>query len=154
MYHQLTRTHTVLTGGNAPKLLQSPCRDTKYRLRAFHCLNAFPLRQNCFSPDGFGFSSDFCFLSRRCVLTHQGEKNKTFRTPCKAQRAGLHGKGRRRERSAAFAAWRKRHGANFFWRVRRVRSCQLMVSTDDINISPGGGFDNQIVLFFLHKAVI
>jgi hypothetical protein len=34
-----------LTGGNAPKLLQSPCRDTKYRPRAFHSLNAFPLRQ-------------------------------------------------------------------------------------------------------------
>ena len=78
-YHQLTRTHTVLTGGNVSKLLQSPCRDTKYRLRAFHCLNAFSLRQNCFAPDGFGFPSDFCFLSRRCVLTHQGEKNKKRR---------------------------------------------------------------------------
>ncbi len=79
LYHQLTRTHTVLTGGNVSKRLQSPCRDTKYRLRAFHCLNAFSLQQNCFSPDGFGFPSDFCFLSRRCVLTHQGEKNKKRR---------------------------------------------------------------------------
>ena len=45
-YHQLTRTHTVLTGRKTPMLLQSPCQYTKYCLRAFHCLNAFLLRQS------------------------------------------------------------------------------------------------------------
>uniref|UniRef100_UPI003FF0C9AF hypothetical protein n=1 Tax=Candidatus Limivicinus sp. TaxID=3030905 RepID=UPI003FF0C9AF len=47
LYHQLTRTHTVLPGRNTPMLLQSPWQYTKYYLRAFHCLNAFLLRQNC-----------------------------------------------------------------------------------------------------------
>ena len=78
-YPRLTRTHTVLTGGNTPMPLQSPCQYTKYCLRAFHCLIAFPLRQNCFAPDSEGFSSDFCFLRRRCVVTHQGEKGKKRR---------------------------------------------------------------------------
>ena len=75
-YHQLTRTHTVLTGRKTPMLLQSPCQYTKYCLRAFHCLNAFLLRQNCCAPDSDGFLCDFCFLSRRCVVTHQDEKGK------------------------------------------------------------------------------
>ena len=56
--------------------LQSPCQYTKYCLRAFHCLNAFLLRQNCCAPDSDGFLCDFCFLSRRCVVTHQDEKGK------------------------------------------------------------------------------
>ena len=76
---RLTRTHTVLTGRKAPMLLQSPCQYTKYCLRAFHCLNAFPFRQNCFAPDSDVFSSDFWFLRRRCVVTHQGEKDKKHR---------------------------------------------------------------------------
>ena len=56
--------------------LQSPCQYTKYCLRAFRCLNAFLLRQNCCAPDSFGFSSDFWLWRRRCVVTHQGEKDK------------------------------------------------------------------------------
>ena len=79
LYHQLTRTHTVLTGRKTPMLLQSPCQYTKYCLRTFHCLNAFLLRQNCCAPGSFGFSSDFWFLSRRCVVTHQDEKGKKRR---------------------------------------------------------------------------
>ena len=75
-YHQLTRTHTVLTGRKTPMLLQSPWQYTKYCLRTFHCLNAFLLRQNCCAPDSFGFSSDFWLWRRRCVVTHQGEKDK------------------------------------------------------------------------------
>ena len=76
MYHQLTRTHTVLTGRKTPKLLQSPCQYTKYCLRAFHCLNAFLLRQNCSHLTALDFRVIFVFLRRRCVVTHQGEKDK------------------------------------------------------------------------------
>ena len=76
IYHQLTRAHTVLPGRKTPMLPQSPCQYTKYCLRAFHCLNAFLLRQNCCAPDSDGFLCDFCFLSRRCVVTHQDEKGK------------------------------------------------------------------------------
>ena len=79
LYHQLTRTHTVLTGRKTPMLLQSPCQYTKYCLRAFHCLNVFLLRQNCCAPDSDGFLCDFWFLSRRCVVTHQDEKDKKHR---------------------------------------------------------------------------
>ena len=42
-----SRGSTVLPGGNTPILPQSPCQYTKYCLRPFHCLDAFPLRQNC-----------------------------------------------------------------------------------------------------------
>ena len=78
-YHQLTRTHTVLTGRKTPMLLQSPCQYTKYCLRAFHCLNAFLLRQNCCAPDSDGFLCDFWFLSRRRADARQGEKDKKHR---------------------------------------------------------------------------
>ena len=56
--------------------LQSPCQYTKYCLRAFHCLNAFLLRQNCCAPDSDGFLCDFWFLSRRRADARQGEKDK------------------------------------------------------------------------------
>ena len=42
-----SRGSMVLTGENTPILPQSPCQYTKYCLRTFHCLDAFPLRQNC-----------------------------------------------------------------------------------------------------------
>ena len=51
----------------------------QYSLRPFHRLATFLLRQNCFAPDRDGFSSDFCFLRRGCVVTHQGEKGKKRR---------------------------------------------------------------------------
>ena len=79
LYPQLTRTHTVLTGRKTPMLLQSPCQYKKYCPRTSHCLNAFLLRQNCYAPDSNEFSSDFCFLRRRCVVTHQGENGKKRR---------------------------------------------------------------------------
>ena len=59
--------------------LQSPCQYTKYCLRAFRCLNAFLLRQNCCAPDSFGFSSDFWLLRRRRADARQGEKDKKHR---------------------------------------------------------------------------
>ena len=96
--------YTVLTGRKTPMLLQSPCQYTKYCLRAFHCLNAFLLRQNCCAPDSDGFLCDFWFLSRRRADARQGEKDKKH--PCalhaKPSEVGLHGKGRRRLLSAAF----------------------------------------------------
>ena len=78
-YHQLTRTHTVLTGRKTPMPPQSPCQYTKYCLRAFHCLNAFLLRQNCLHLTALDFSSDFCFLRRRRADARQGEKGKKRR---------------------------------------------------------------------------
>ncbi len=78
-YRQLTRTHTVLTGRKTPMPLQSPCQYIKYCLRAFHCLNAFLLRQNCCAPDSDGFSCDFWFLRRRRADARQGEKDKKHR---------------------------------------------------------------------------
>ena len=74
-YHRLTRADTVLTGRNAPILRQTPWQYGKYYLRAFSCLDTFPLRQNCCAPASDVFSSDFWFLrcrraesaySRRC----------------------------------------------------------------------------------------
>ena len=89
-YPRLTRTHTVLTGRKAPIHPQRPCQYTKYSLRSFRRLAAFLLRQNCFTPDSDGFSSDFWLLRRRCVVTHQDEKARPFsRTPSKAQRSGF-----------------------------------------------------------------
>ncbi len=50
-YHGAGQAHgvafSVLPGIKTPMLLQSPWQYTKYYLRAFHCLNAFLLRQNC-----------------------------------------------------------------------------------------------------------
>ena len=79
LYHQLTRTHTVLTGRKTPMLLQSPWQYTKYCLRTFHCLNAFLLRQNCLHLTVMDFLRDFWFLRRRRADARQGEKDKKHR---------------------------------------------------------------------------
>ena len=79
LYHQLTRTHTVLTGRKTPMPLQSPCQYTKYCLRTFHCLNAFLLRQNCLHLTVMDFLRDFWFLRRRRADARQGEKDKKHR---------------------------------------------------------------------------
>ena len=79
LYHQLTRTHTVLTGRKTPMLLQSPWQYTKYCLRTFHCLNAFLLRQNCLHLTVMDFLRDFWLLRRRRADARQGEKDKKHR---------------------------------------------------------------------------
>ena len=56
----------------------------------FSSSDRFSASAKLLAPDSDGFSSDFCFLRRRCVVTHQGEKARPFsRTPSKAQRSGF-----------------------------------------------------------------
>ena len=108
---------------------QSPCQYTKYCLRAFHCLNAFLLRQNCLHLTALDFSSDFWFLRRRCVVTHQGEKGKkhlahSMQSP--AKRVCME-----KEEGDCIVQLLPRGGSGTVQAssdaVRRVRSCQLMV---------------------------
>ena len=61
-------------------LLQSPCQYTKYCPRAFHCLNAFLLRQNCLHLTVMDFCAIFVFLRRRRADARQGEKDKKHLT--------------------------------------------------------------------------
>ena len=65
-----------MTGRKTPMPLQSPCQYTKYCLRAFHCLNAFLIRQNCLHLTAMDFLCDFWFLRRRRADARQGEKDK------------------------------------------------------------------------------
>ena len=56
----------------------------------FSSSDRFSASAKLLAPDSDGFSCDFCFLRRRCVVTHQGEKARPFsRTPSKAQRSGF-----------------------------------------------------------------
>ena len=75
----MTRTHTVLTGRKTSIRPQRPWEYTKYSLRPFRRLAAFLPRQNCLHLTAMDFRVIFAFLSRRCVLTHQGEKGKKRR---------------------------------------------------------------------------
>ena len=128
-YHQLTRTHTVLTGRKTPMLLQSPWQYTKYCLRAFRCLNAFLLRQNCCAPDSFGFSSDFWLWRRRCVVTHQGEKDK--KRPAHSMQSPAKWVCMEKEEGDCLVQLLPQGGSGTAQAssdvVRRVCSCQLMV---------------------------
>ena len=87
-YPRLTRTHTVLTGRktSSSKALEIH----KVFPAAFSSSDRFSASAKLLAPDSDGFSCDFCFLRRRCVVTHQGEKARPIsRTPSKAQRSGF-----------------------------------------------------------------
>ena len=129
LYHQLTRTHTVLTGRKTPMLLQSPCQYTKYCLRAFHCLNAFLLRQNCCAPDSDGFMCDFWFLRRRRADARQGEKDKKH--PAHSMQSPAKWVCMEKEEGDCLVQLLPQGGSGTAQAssdvVRRVCSCQLMV---------------------------
>ena len=129
LYHQLTRTHTVLTGRKTPMLLQSPCQYTKYCLRAFHCLNAFLLRKNCCAPDSDGFLCDFWFLRRRRADARQGEKDKKH--PAHSMQSPAKWVCMEKEEGDCLVQLLPQGGSGTAQVssdvVRRVCSCQLMV---------------------------
>ena len=131
-YHQVTRTHTVLTGRKTPMPLQSPCQYTKYCLRAFHCLNAFLLRQNCCAPDSDGFLCDFWFLSRRRADARQGEKDKKH--PAHSMQSPAKWVCMEKEEGDCLVQLLPQGGSGTAQAssdvVRRVCSCQLMVHKD------------------------
>ena len=84
-YHQLTRAHTVLTGRKTPMLLQSPWQYTKYYLQAFHCLNAFLLRQNCLHLTVMDFYVIFGFWDADGLTPVKVKRTKsTGKTRCQA----------------------------------------------------------------------
>ena len=60
---------------NAPIRRQAPWPYVKYDLRAFPCLAAFLLRQNCAAPVGDEFSCGFWLLRRRRAGARQAEKD-------------------------------------------------------------------------------
>ena len=132
LYHQLTRTHTVLTGRKTPMPLQSPCQYTKYCLRAFHCLTAFLLRQNCCAPDSDGFLCDFWFLSRRRADARQGEKDKKH--PAHSMQSPAKWVCMEKEEGDCLVQLLPQGGSGTAQAssdvVRRVCSCQLMVHKD------------------------
>ena len=136
-YHQLTRTHTVLTGRKTPMLLQSPCQYTKYCLRAFHCLNAFLLRQNCCAPDSDGFLCDFWFLSRRRADARQGEKDKKH--PAHSMQSPAKWVCMEKEEGDCLVQLLPQGGSGTAQAssdvVRRVCSCQLMVPCVTITVA-------------------
>ncbi len=81
------------------------------------------------APDSDGFSSDFCFLRRRCVVTHQDEKARpTSRTPSKAQRSGF---VRKKEEGESIMEFSPQGGNGMAQTssdaVRRMCSCQSRV---------------------------
>ena len=129
LYHQLTRTHTVLTGRKTPMLLQSPWQYTKYCLRTFHCLNAFLLRQNCLHLTVMDFLRDFWFLRRRRADARQGEKDKKH--PAHSMQSPAKWVCMEKEEGDCLVQLLPQGGSGTAQAssdvVRRVCSCQLMV---------------------------
>ena len=120
-----------MTGRKTPMPLQSPCQYTKYCLRAFHCPNAFLLRQNCCAPDSDGFLCDFWFLRRRRADARQGEKDKKH--PAHSMQSPAKWVCMEKEEGDCLVQLLPQGGSGTAQAssdvVRRVCSCQLMVST-------------------------
>ena len=90
VHPRLTRTHTVLTRQKNVHTSLKPLKIHKVFPAAFSSSGRLSASAKLLAPDSDGFSSDFCFLRRRCVVTHQGEKARpSSRTPSKAQRSGF-----------------------------------------------------------------
>ena len=128
LYHQLTRTHGFAGQKNA-HAASKPLPIHKYCLRAFHCLNAFLLRQNCCAPDSDGFLCDFWFLSRRRADARQGEKDKKH--PAHSMQSPAKWVCMEKEEGDCLVQLLPQGGSGTAQAssdvVRRVCSCQLMV---------------------------
>ena len=129
VHPRLTRTHTVLTRQKNVHTSLKPLKIHKVFPAAFSSSGRLSASAKLLAPDSDGFSSDFCFLRRRCVVTHQGEKARpSSRTPSKAQRSGFVRKKEEGERIMEFSP----QGGNGMTRtssdaVRRMCSCQPRV---------------------------